>query len=63
MILKNVLASAKALDGATIREAIEHMAPYQGAGALYHFTADVHEVTVNPLHLAQIENGKAVLAK
>jgi branched-chain amino acid transport system substrate-binding protein len=63
MILKNVLASAKALDGAAIREAIEHMAPYQGAGALYHFTADVHEVTVNPLHLAQIENGKAVLAK
>lgn len=63
MILKNVLASAKTPDGASIREAVEHMAPYQGAGAEYHFTTDVHEVTVNPLHLAQIEDGKAILAK
>jgi branched-chain amino acid transport system substrate-binding protein len=63
MLIAKAVDIAKSVEGATVRDALQQLPPYQGAAALYHFTPDTHEVTVNPLALAHIRNGKVVLAQ
>jgi hypothetical protein len=50
---------AKSTDGAAVRDALEKLGPYVGAGAAYDFTADNHVgITKNPYVIAHVKGGK-----
>jgi branched-chain amino acid transport system substrate-binding protein len=63
MLLAQAIAAANSSDGTAIRDAMERLPPYQGAGGLYEFTPEDHEVKLNALRLVQIRDGHVVLAQ
>ena len=64
MLTAAAVEKAKSTDGAKLRDTLETMDNFQGTTGVYHFSASNHQgITENPLLLAQIVNGKVVVAK
>ncbi|MBX9845276.1 MAG: ABC transporter substrate-binding protein [Xanthobacteraceae bacterium] len=55
---------AKSIEGAKVRDALETISGFQGTTGIYNMSPAVHQgITVNPFLLAQIKNGRVVVAK
>ena len=63
MILAAAIRKANSLEGEKVRDALNANPPYQGTSGLYDFSKDHNGVTNNPYDLAQILDGKVVIAK
>jgi branched-chain amino acid transport system substrate-binding protein len=64
MLTARAVEQAKSFDGPKVRDALESMKGFQGTTGIYNFTPDNHAgITENPLFLAQIKDGKVVLAR
>ena len=58
------MSGSKATAGATLRDAFEKSAAYQGAGAAYAFSPDQHVgIVVNPFSMGMVKDGKLVVVK
>ena len=63
MILAAGIRKANSLEGEKVRDALNTNPAYQGTSGLYDFSKDHNGVTKNPYDLAQIIDGKVVVAK
>ena len=64
MMMVKAMKMAKSTDGTAVRDAMEKIGHYVGAGASYNFSATQHVgVTKNPYAIAHIVNGKIAFKK
>jgi branched-chain amino acid transport system substrate-binding protein len=64
MMMVKAMEMAKSTDGTAVRDAMEKIGHYDGAGASYNFSATQHVgVTKNPYAIAHIVNGKIAFKK
>jgi branched-chain amino acid transport system substrate-binding protein len=64
MMMTAAMKKARTTEGEAVRNAMEQLGHYDGAGASYDFTADQHiGITKNPYVLAAMKDGKLVLKK
>ena len=64
MMMAKAMEMAKSTDGEKVRDAMEKIGHYDGAGASYDFSADQHVgVTKNPYAMAHVVNGKIAFKK
>ena len=64
MMMAKAMEMAKSTDGEKVRDAMEKIGHYDGAGASYDFSATQHVgVTKNPYAMAHIVNGKIAFVK
>ena len=64
MMMAKAMEMAKSTDGEKVRDAMEKIGHYDGAGASYDFSADQHVgVTKNPYAMAHIVSGKIAFVK
>jgi branched-chain amino acid transport system substrate-binding protein len=64
MLTMKAVEQAKSTDGPKVRDALESIKGWQGTTGIYNFAPDNHAgITENPLFLAQIKDGKVVLAR
>jgi len=63
MLYAMAAKKANAMSGARLRDALETIGHYDGAGASYNFSKKQHVgITQNPYHLAYVKNGKLTFA-
>lgn len=64
MVIAKAAATSKSVEGPAMRDAIETLPSYQGAIAAYNFSPEQHVgITVNPLYLATVRDGKFDVVK
>jgi branched-chain amino acid transport system substrate-binding protein len=64
MMMAKAMEVAKTTEGTAVRDALEKIGHYDGAGASYDFSASQHNgVTKNPYEMAHIVNGKIAFKK
>jgi branched-chain amino acid transport system substrate-binding protein len=65
MVIDKGVTAAKTTNGAAVRDAIEKLAPFQGAAASYSFSAEAHMgIVKNPFFIGVVQQGgKLALAK
>ncbi len=64
MMMAKAMEMAKTTDGTAVRDALEKIGHYDGAGASYNFSAKQHVgITENPYKMAHIVDGKIALLK
>jgi ABC-type branched-subunit amino acid transport system substrate-binding protein len=65
MVIEKGVAAAKTTDGEKVRDAIEKLAPFQGAAAGYAFSPEAHMgIVKNPFFIGVVQQGgKLALAK
>ena len=63
MLTVKAIEQAKSFEGPKVRDALESIQGWQGTTGIYNFSPDNHQgITENPLFLAQIKDGKVVIA-
>jgi ABC-type branched-subunit amino acid transport system substrate-binding protein len=63
MLTVKAIEQAKSFEGPKVRDALESIQGWQGTTGIYNFAPDNHQgITENPLFLAQIKDGKVVIA-
>jgi branched-chain amino acid transport system substrate-binding protein len=61
MLIAKAVEAAKSVEGPAVRDAIEHLPPYQGAFSAFAFSPEQHVgITKNPYVIARVENAKLV---
>jgi ABC-type branched-subunit amino acid transport system substrate-binding protein len=65
MVIDKGVTAAKTTDGEKVRDAIEKLAPFQGAAASYAFSPEAHMgIVKNPFFIGTVQQGgKLALAK
>lgn len=63
LVVAKAVQIAGTTDGAKVRDAIEKVHALQGTGGVYNFDESHYGLTKNPMSLAQIIDGKLVIAK
>ncbi|ABD85693.1 ABC transporter substrate-binding protein [Rhodopseudomonas palustris] len=64
LMMAAAMTKAKSVDGTAVRDAMEQLGHFVGAGASYEFTADNHiGISHNPYVIAQVKDGALVLKK
>ena len=64
MMMAKAMEAAKTTEGTAVRDAMEKIGHYDGAGASYNFSVTQHVgVTKNPYQIAHIVNGKIAFKK
>jgi branched-chain amino acid transport system substrate-binding protein len=62
LMMAQAMEAAKTTEGTAVRDALEKIGPYVGAGAPYDFSPAQHVgITKNPYLIAHVKNGKLAI--